>query len=168
MKRLPNNFSSVLDKIGKIKNLGKESSYKEVNKNYNKIDKKFKESECYVPDIEKTLAKYKQDDKRVDALRILKDSRNEELYKLATKSSKLTKLAKKIVKDYSPNFESKISETKVVSILKKLLQKRCRGWTGPWTILELNNNGTIKNIELFDSNDKTYVFRELCKRYKKK
>lgn len=167
MKRLPNNFGDALKKIEDTINFSSIRSYYDLNKAYNKADKIINESGCLVPDVDKMLNRYKNNNKVVTDLRTLCDKRNRYVYRLSIDSTQFKKTCKELAKEFSKILNKPVDSKYVKFGLKKLIKKRSTGWCGCWTIVDIDKQkGDIKSVSVFDSDDKKYLLKEVKKRIK--
>lgn len=166
MKRfvnLPQNYKLFLDEFKTILNktlveniLRNELSYEEVLKLHNYIDSIAEKYNCNSYDINKLINFYDKDNKLVDLLKKISSLRN----KLIVVKSQKTDLWKNNINNLKNKFK-KYNKTNIEKAFVKLLKKYKYDWNGLWTIFDIDKNGDIKNINIFDLDDlkiiETYI-----------
>lgn len=158
MKRfvnLPQNYKLFLDEFKTILNktlveniLKNELSYQEVLKLHNYIDSIAEKYNCNSYDINKLINFYDKDNKLVDLLKKISSLRN----KYIVVKSQKTDLWKHNI-DILKNKFKKYNKTNIEQAFVKLLKKYKYDWNGLWTIFDIDKNGDIKNINIFDLDD---------------
>lgn len=168
MKRLPDKFIEVLDKINKINNYMPTMSYKDVFKCYKKIDNLLCEEKYNIPDINNVINYYKLNNEHVKKLKNLIDRKNTELYNMCLKSKYFSKLVTSLKNEFGTYYTKEIDRQHINEILIKILKQYKNTWNGYWTIISLDSNGNIINMNMFDQNDKKKVMNFLNKKYIRK
>lgn len=165
MKRLPNNFKGVLDKIKEMYTY-KKMSYDEINKKYNELNIIFKENNCEVYDIDNLLNTYIADTQYTDTVTDLKKlvrDRNLKIAKKVYKSKEwydlLNKTKTELGNIKSLDIKIKDINNGIIEIMKKYIDN----WSGFWTLIKVNNNGKINDISLFDDDDNETLRKHLKK-----
>lgn len=158
MKRfvnLPQNYKLFLDEFKTILNktlveniLKNELSYQEVLKLHNYIDSIAEKYNCNSYDINKLINFYDKDNKLVDLLKKISSLRN----KYIVVKSQKTDLWKNNIDNLKNKFK-KYNKTNIEQAFVKLLKKYKYDWNGLWTIFDIDKNGDIKNINIFDLDD---------------
>ena len=158
MKRfvnLPQNYKLFLDEFKTILNktlveniLKNELSYQEVLKLHNYIDSIAEKYNCNSYDINKLINFYDKDNKLVDLLKKISSLRN----KYIVVKSQKTDLWKHNIDNLKNKFK-KYNKTNIEQAFIKLLKKYKYDWNGLWTIFDIDKNGDIKNINIFDLDD---------------
>lgn len=158
MKRfvnLPQNYKLFLDEFKTILNktlveniLKNELSYQEVLKLHNYIDSIAEKHNCNSYDINKLINFYDKDNKLVDLLKKISSLRN----KYIVVKSQKTDLWKNNIDNLKNKFK-KYNKTNIEQAFVKLLKKYKYDWNGLWTIFDIDKNGDIKNINIFDLDD---------------
>lgn len=152
---LPQNYKLFLDEFKTILNkalleniLRNELSYEEVFKLHNYIDSIAEKYNCNSYDINKLINFYDKNNKLIDLLKKIASLRN----KYIVVKSQKTDLWKNNIDNLKSKFK-KYSKTNIEQAFFKLLKKYKYDWNGLWTIFDIDKNGNIKNINIFDLDD---------------
>jgi len=156
MKRLPQNFRPVINKISKIPGLGDEKDYKDMVSSYNQINNILEEEGGEYYDINNVIHQYRiQNDVLPVVMRIRKlmKHRNKTVYQMATKTEHWTQCLKRLkkiaIKDTGKYVHTKV----VVEAFIKTLKPYADHWMGFWTTINTDHDGNIVDVELFDAED---------------
>jgi len=152
---LPQNYKLFLDEFKTILNkslleniLRNELSYEEVFKLHNYIDSIAEKYNCNSYDINKLINFYDKNNKLIDLLKKIASLRN----KYIVVKSQKTDLWKNNIDNLKSKFK-KYNKTNIEQAFVKLLKKYKYDWNGLWTIFDIDKNGNIKNINIFDLDD---------------
>lgn len=152
---LPQNYKLFLDEFKTTLNktlveniLKNELSYEEVLKLHNYIDNIAEKYNCNSYDINKLINFYDKDNKLIDLLKKIASLRN----KYIVVKSQKTDLWKNNIDNLKNKFK-KYNKTNIEQAFFKLLKKYKYDWNGLWTIFDIDKNGNIKNINIFDLDD---------------
>jgi len=175
MKRLPNNFRPALDEVKKKfdHKLSSQSdlSYNKINSLYNSVNKVFETHECEVFDINNVLHHYHIDNEYlnvVNNMRKLIIVRNKEIIKTLYKSKKLLPFLKELKYEMDGIFTTYVSSYDIESALLHVMKRYTDNWLGYWSLVNINTNGSIKDLSLFDKDDRNKFINFLIysKKYK--
>lgn len=156
MKKLPQNFRPVIDKIAKIPGLGTEKNYAAIKSSYNQINKILEESGCECYDLNNVIQNYRVNNEIlpiVMKIKRLMKHRNKELYQQAVKSEHWTTCLKKLKKLAISETGRYVHTKEVRDSLDKTLEPYANHWNGYWTVFNSNEVGDIVGVELFDHGD---------------
>lgn len=158
MKRfvnLPQNYKLFLDEFKTILNktlveniIKNKLSYQEILKLHDYINSIAEKYNCNSYDINKLINFYDKDNKLVDLLKKISSLRN----KYIVINSQKTDLWKNNINNLKNKF-NKFSKNNIEKAFVKLLKKYKYDWNGLWTIFDIDKNGNIKNISIFDLDD---------------
>ena len=143
-----NEFKSILDKTLLENILKNKLSYEEVNKLHNKIETIALKYNCNSYDINKLINFYDKKNKLMDLLKKISSIRNKYI---VVKSQKM-QLWKYNINNLKNKFK-KYNKSQIEEAFIKLLKKYKYNWNGFWTIFDIDKNGNIKNINVFDHDD---------------
>lgn len=166
MKRLPNNFKSVLDKVKDNFVYENNMSFSDVNKKYNTINKIFKMNECEPYDVNNMLDKYSIDgcySNIIEDMRKLTKKRNKEILTKVYKSNKWEKFVKKIKNEFKDEYGVCVKTVDIKDGLLNILKKYKDNWLGFWSIIDISESGRINKLKLFDADDQNELKRYLRK-----
>ena len=166
---LPNKYKNLLNEIKSIftrdilENLSKnEISYTQILDLHDKIENICNTCECNSYDINKMIHYYERKNYLIDIIKKIANLRNKYIVFYAKKSEywddNLNNIKKRIKKIIDKDIENDLIEKYFI----KILMKYKYDWDGLWSIIEINNDGNIKNINLFDIED----FNELVENIK--
>lgn len=156
---LPQNYKLFLDEFKSILNtnlleniLKNTLKYNEVLTLHNNIEMIAHKYDCNSYDINKLINFYDKDNKLVDLLKKISSLRNKYIVVNSQKGdlwkNNITKLKNKFKKH---------NKLAIENAFMKLLKKYKYNWDGLWTIFDIDKNGNIKNINLFDLDDIQYI-----------
>lgn len=173
MKRLPDHFRPALDDIQKNINFDMESSHENVHKCYRKINKTFENYNCEPYDVNNVLTKYNVDNKYneiVDNMRNLTHKRNKNTIRTLYKTPEWTQFLKAQKKEMNVLFSDYIHLKDVEEGIINVMKKYKSDWLGFWSMIDIDDSGGIKNINLFDKDDIGLLVKYLRtkKKYNKK
>ena len=143
-----NEFKSILDKTLLENILKNNLSYEEVNKLHKQIETIASKFNCNSYDINKLINFYDKKNKLIDLLKKISSLRN----KYIVVNSQKTQLWKDNINNLKNKFK-KYNKAKIEDAFIHLLKKYKYDWNGLWTIFDIDKNGNIKNINVFDHDD---------------
>lgn len=173
MKRLPDHFRPALDDIQKNIKFDMESSYKDINKCYRKINKTFENYNCEPYDVNNVLTKYNIDNKYneiVDNMRDLTHKRNRNIVKNLYRTPEWIQFLKTQKKEMNGLFTDYVHLKDIEDGIIDVMKKYKSDWLGFWSIIDVDDSGGIKDVNLFDKDDIDSLVKYLRtkKKYKKK
>ncbi len=145
-------FKTILDKSLIEKILKNELTYIEILKLHNYIDSIAEKYNCNSYDINKLINFYDKNNKLIDLLKKISSLRN----KFIVVNSQKTDLWKNNIDNLKKKFK-KYSKIKIEEAFVQLLKKYKYDWNGLWTIFDIDKNGNIKNINIFDIDDLKFI-----------
>ena len=153
-------YKDILDKIIKIfnkkdiKNIANNTlSSKRIFEIFNNINELLNKNDCGPYDINHIIINYDKKNVIIDILKKYINLKNKLIISTATKSYLWKKFIKQILNKYNKLFTIKINYDIIEKAFFYLLKKYKIDWLGYWTIIDINNTGTIKNINIFDTED---------------
>lgn len=156
MKRLPDNFRNVLDKVdGILINLDYDN-YDNINRSYKKINKLFIDGNCEVCDINNMLSKYEANTEYtgiVTKLKKMTTKRNKHIIKKIYRSEKWIPFLNKTKKDLYNDFNIDANTIDIKDGIVNVMKKYKNDWLGFWSLVDMYSNGEIKDIKLLDRSD---------------
>ena len=156
MKKLPDNFGKALDEIQKIFVYKDSMTYDKLNKMFKKINTIFVNNNCEPYDINNVLADYKAETKYkkiVHNLRKFVIKRNSEIFRKIYKSEKLPPFIMQVKKDLDESLKRDNAIKKIQDGLIHVMREYRKNWHGFWSMVNLYENGEIKDINLIDVDD---------------
>jgi hypothetical protein len=156
-KNLSSEYKKYLKEIDNVLinyNVNEVYKFSILNKYYNDINDVNTALLIVEKDIDNLINLYEKSDQNntINKLKSLLKQRNSEIIRNLLKSS--------IYKDYIEKLytegSKKISKTKIDSVMMEIIKKYAMSWKCCWSFLKIDDNGHIKNIELFDINDINY------------
>ena len=147
-----NEFKSILDKTLLENILKNNLSYEEVNKLHKQIETIASKFNCNSYDINRLINFYDKNNKLIDLLKKISSLRN----KFIVVNSQKTDLWKNNIDNLKKKFK-KYSKIKIEEAFVQLLKKYKYDWNGLWTIFDIDKNGNIKNINIFDIDDLKFI-----------
>ncbi len=168
---LPSNYKNLLENIKTIftreilENLANNNlTFKEILTLYNKIENFCSENNCNSYDLNKMINYYDKKNSIIEILKRITCLRNKYIVYYAKKSEFWNTNLNDIKTRVKKITEKDISLNKIEYFFVKILKKYKYDWDGLWAIIDVNKNGSIKNINLFDLDD----FNELVRYVNKK
>jgi hypothetical protein len=158
-KNLSAQYRNYLDEVQKILITyipTKEYSFKELNNYYNMINDVNTRLLIVEKDIHHLFKNYAKTNENIYKLKNLLRQRNKILIRNLLTSSLYAEYLKKL------SIDNKRSIKHIEDTLIELMKKYAMTWRCCWSILEIDENGHIKKIELFDINDINF-FKERLK-----
>jgi hypothetical protein len=163
-KNLSSEYKKYLKEIENVLinyNVNEVYKFSILNKYYNDINTVNTELLIVEKDIDNLINSYEKSDQNetINKLKTLLKQRNSEIIRNLLKSSIYQNYLEKLYIEGG----KKISKTKIDSVMMEIIKKYSMTWKCCWSFLKIDDNGNIKNIELFDINDINY-YNERIKR----
>lgn len=171
MKRLPDNFKPALEIVHEKFKYKDNMSYQQLNKEYKKITKIFNDYGCESYDINNVMHNYTLDsqyNETIDGMRKLTIERNKNIVHNLYKTKKWYLFINKIKSDMNEIFDDHVHSQDIVDGIFHVMKKYSNNWLGFWSIVKLNDNGNINDIEMIDIEDIEMLKQFLKKKYKLK
>jgi len=165
IKNLSSEYKKYLKEIENVLinyNVKEVYKFNILNKYYNDINTVNTELLIVEKDIDNLINSYEKSDQNetINKLKSLLRQRNSEIIRNLLKSS--------LYKDYIEKLYieggKKISKAKIDSVMMEIIKKYSMTWKCCWSFLKIDDNGHIKNIELFDINDINYYNERIMKK----
>lgn len=156
------NFKKILQEIEPVLNDQiNQMSLDEMNECYNKINDILANHKYSKYDFNRTLLNFPQKKNKVFMkLSDLVFHRNSKINELACTSDKYEEFSKDIrlkLNDIFTEIDDKIIQNAFTMTLNKYLNY----WMGPWSIVTINNDGSILSILLIDNDDFYYFISRI-------
>lgn len=165
LKKLPNNFKPLLEKINSYLKVENDMTYGQINFAYNRINKELEENEFQPYDLNRVLNEYEESDdvkEVVGKLRKLTKLKNKYIFKDSYRSQPWIRCVKRIKQESKTVFPNKIHTRDIEKGLVKIMKNYYDDWLGYWGIMKLNGNGEIKKIKLYNKDDHDSLFCHLA------
>lgn len=165
MKRLPLKYKKIFKKIfeeDKIE-FANDIPHKEIIKIYDKIDELFKKNNCDIYEINSIISSDKINDANSKKFRNFVYLKNKSILKEAANTKLWEQNIKNIMKYCRDTHKIKTSFDLTESAFLKLEKKFVMNWLGFWSTIDINKNGKIKNINVFDMTDYKFIVEYLNK-----
>ena len=149
-KNLSNEYKKYLIEVDKILNkfeIIKEYSFKDINELYNRIDNINNKLLIVEKDIFNLFYNYEGNNETIKKLKNLVEKRNKQIIRNLLESN----LYKNYILKIQPIYKKNLKE--INDIFLKLIKKYSMSWKCGWSFLDIDINGIIRKIELFDVND---------------
>jgi hypothetical protein len=164
IKNLSSEYKKYLKEIENVLinfNVNEVYKFSILNKYYNDVNAVNTELLIVEKDIDNLINSYEKSDQNeiINKLKSLLKQRNSEIIRNLLKSSIYQNYLEKLYIDNN----KKISKTKIDQAMMEIIKKYAMSWKCCWSFLKIDDNGNIKNIELFDINDINF-FNERIKR----
>ena len=157
-KNLTAQYKTYLESINVVLkdfNPKKEYSINEINLLYNSINDINIKQLIVEKDIEELIKNYDKSNEIIYKLRYLLKKRNKEIIRNVLKSEIYKNYINKLSIDYNK------SKNEIEGALIELIKKYSMKWKCCWSFIEIDNNGNLKKIELFDLNDIKFIKEKL-------
>ena len=157
-KNLSAQYRNYLDEVNKVLiayDPSKEHSFKELNNYYNMINVINIRLLIVEKDIYHLFKNYGKTNENIYKLKNLLKQRNKIIIRNLLTSSLYQEYIKKLSIDNKKNIKH-IEDT-----LIELMKKYAMTWRCCWSFLEIDDNGHIKKMELFDINDINFFKQKL-------
>ena len=157
IKNLSSEYKKYLKEIENVLinyNVSEVYKFNMLNKYYNDVNAVNTELLIVEKDIDNLINSYEKSDQNetINKLKSLLKQRNSEIIRNLLKSSIYQNYLEKLYIDGG----KKISKTKIDGVMMEIIKKYAMSWKCCWSFLKIDDNGHIKNIELFDINDINY------------
>ena len=149
-KNLSTQYRNYLDEVNKILisyNPKIEYSFKDLNNYYNMINDINTKLLIVEKDIYHLFKNYEKTNENIYKLKNLLKQRNKIIIRNLLSSNLYQEYIKKL------SIENKRSIKNIEDTLTELMKKYAMTWRCCWSFLQIDDNGHIKSIELFDIND---------------
>lgn len=158
MRKLPLKYKKLFTKIFKnnmfgINDINKNTKHKELNKIYNKINEMFIEQGCDPYEINSIINSDKIDDEYTKKLRNFVYLKNKNILKEAANTEMWERNIYNIMSYCKNTYNINSDFDKMESAFLQLEKKFVMNWLGYWSTIEMNKNGKIKDINIFDMSD---------------
>lgn len=165
LKKLPNNFKPLLEKINNYLKVDNDMTYGQINFAYNRINKDLEENQFQPYDLNRVLNEYEESDdvkEVVGKLRKLTKLKNKHILKDSYRSKSWVRCIKRIKHESKSVFPIKIHTKDIETGLIKIMKNYYNDWLGYWGIMKLNGKGEIKKIKLYNKDDHDSLFCHLA------
>lgn len=159
-KNLSAQYKNYLDDVNnflKTFDYNKNSEFKDINNLYNMINDLNDKHLIVEKDIDHMFKNYEKSNEIIYKLRKLLKMRNKEIIRRLLLSDVYKNYITKLSTEYKKS--SKIIEPIIINLIKKYSMT----WKCCWSFVEIDENGNIKKMELFDLNDINYL-KEMLKK----
>ena len=163
IKNLNARYKNYLDEISKVLitfDIKKEYSYQEINTIYEIISKINEKNLIVEKDIDDLIKNYEKSNEIINKLQNLIKKRNKIIIKNLLTSDLYKNFINKLLLDYK---DYNVDKNKIESIILELIKKYSMVWKCCWSFIQIDSNGVIKKIQLFDINDINFVKEKLKK-----
>lgn len=153
-KNLNSRYKTYLDEISKVfatYDLKKQHSYQEINLIYEIISKINEKNLIVEKDIDHIFKNYEKTNETISKLKNLIMQRNKIIIKNLLSSELYKIFLNKLALEY------KTDKNKIEIIILELIKKYSMVWKCCWSFIEVDSNGLIKKIQLFDINDIQFI-----------
>jgi len=157
-KNLNSQYKNYLEEISKILSsyeVKKEYSFQELNLIYNMISNINEKNLIIEKDIDNLFKNYEKSNIIISKLEDLLKKRNKIIIKSLLNSDLYKNFINKLSIEYKKSYKI------IDSIILELLKKYSMSWKCCWSFLEINLDGIVKKIELFDLNDINFIREKL-------
>ena len=157
-KNLNARYNKYLEELSKILNTyneKKEYSFQEINAIYELVSKKNQDNLIVEKDIDHLFKNYEKSNQTISKLESIVKKRNKIIIKNLLSSELYKKFINKLAVDY------KTAYVNIETIILELIKKYSMVWKCCWSFIQINENGSIKKIELFDINDINFIKEKL-------
>lgn len=161
LKKLPNNFKPFLDKVNSYLKVDETMTYGQINYAYNRINKDMAEEEWQPYDLNRVINEYEESDdvkEVVGKLRLLTRLKNRHILKDSYRSDPWIKCVQKIKNESKKYFTKKVHTKDIEMGLVKVMKNYQSDWLGYWGIMEMNGNGELTKMKLFNKDDHDQLF----------
>jgi hypothetical protein len=153
-KNLNTRYKTYLDEISKVfitYDLKKQYSYQDINAIYETISKINEKNLIVEKDIDHIFKNYEKINETISKLKNLIMQRNKIIIKNLLSSELYKIFIDKLANDY------KTDKKNIETIILELIKKYSMVWKCCWSFIEVDSNGLIKKIQLFDINDIQFI-----------
>jgi hypothetical protein len=153
-KNLNARYNKYLEGVSKILNTydeKKEYSFQEINVIYETLSKINQENLIVEKDIDHLFKNYEKSNQTLSKLESIVKKRNKIIIKNLLSSELYKIFLNKLAQEY------KTDKNKIEIIILELIKKYSMVWKCCWSFIEVDSNGTIKKIQLFDINDIQFI-----------
>jgi len=153
-KNLNSRYKTYLDEISKVfitYDPKKQHSYQEINLIYETISKINEKNLIVEKDIDHIFKNYEKTNETITKLKNLIMQRNKIIIKNLLTSELYKNYLNKLALEY------KTDKNKIETILLELIKKYSMVWKCCWSFIDIDTNGMIKKIQLFDINDIQFI-----------
>ena len=165
---LPHNYKKLLEDAKSLFNkenlqelASNKLSYKNLMKLYNKIEGLCTDNNCNTYDLNKMINYYDKKNSMIEILKKIATLRNKYIVYYAQKSDLWNKNLIDIKNKYKKLNNKNIDIGRVEYAFVKILKNYKYDWDGLWAIIDVEKNGNIKNVSLFDVDDYEHLFQIL-------
>ena len=155
-KHLTSQYKKYLHDVDKIlKNYKDDDTFENLNKLYTKINDLNTKSLILEKDIDDLFHNYTGNNETVPKMKQLLKKRNKIIIFNLLNSNQYKEYVKKLQTQY------KVSLSNVENAISHMIKKYSMTWKCCWSFVEINDDGKIKKIELFDINDIEYFKKKI-------
>jgi hypothetical protein len=153
-KNLNARYKIYLDEISKVfttYDSKKQHSYHDINVIYEIISKINEKNLIVEKDIDHIFKNYEKTNETISKLKNLIMQRNKIIIKNLLSSELYKIFLNKLALEY------KTDKNKIEIIILELIKKYSMVWKCCWSFIDIDSNGLIKKIQLFDINDIQFI-----------
>jgi hypothetical protein len=153
-KNLNSRYKIYLDEISKLflsYETKKDYSFQEINIIYETVSKINEKNLIVEKDIDHIFKNYEKSNEIILKLKNLLTKRNKIIIKNLLSSEIYKNYLNKLAQEYKKTIND------IEPILLELIKKYSMTWKCCWSFLEIDKNGNIKKIQLFDINDINFI-----------
>jgi len=151
-KKLLDETSKLISTKDKDDLKNEKMTFKRLNQLYLSISALLENGECDIFDMNHLLNNYNKSNIIVDQLRSIVKQRNS----IILDKAKKTEYWKNTLNKLNESLIKKLKIKTIEDTFLELLKKYENNWMGYWTIIEIDKQGEIKDINIIDEDDLVY------------